>query len=462
MKKSTLLFSLFCLGLGSSNAIAQKYVADDFVTNSSTNVYTVVIDATDGLNSPVDLDFNRKDMSELWVINMRTENVGGNTVTLQDAGTPSQKAILRTDGNAWHFMSLPTALAFGENGSWGSTPGVWDANHRAGTTRPFTGPSLWSSDLAIYAQPSGGNGSHLDMLHGSPYSVGMAWEKNNQYWIFDGHNGHLVMYDFAVDHGPGNADHDDGRIRRYPDVQLKRDGLIPSHMEFDAARKWLYINDIGNARIIRVDVTTGNVKGSSATAPSERLAENNDMENVTMEVVASTGLTKPCGLDVFGDRLIVTDNSTNEILVYDLSKNNGSFPLVGKFTVPFTDIMGVKLDKEGKIWFVDKTAKKVIRIDNDNVQKRDENGWVLSTEDVEAVNLVTMFPNPALNVLNLEGLTIGSSVIVYDLTGKVALETFNASSETAQLDISILSKGMYMISVELEGSILYQNKLIKE
>ena len=460
MKKNRLILFMLFLAIGSGSAIAQKYSTDDFVNNSSSNKYTVVGSSADGLDSPVDLDFNKQNMSELWVISMRTENRGGNTVTFRDVGKASQKAYLKTDGNAWHFMSLPTAIAFGDKGDWANSPGVWDANHRAGTTSPFTGPALWSSDFAVYAQPSGGNGSHLDMLHGSPYSVGIAWEIANQYWLFDGHNGHLVMYDFVDDHGPGNSDHDDGRLRRYPEIKLKRDGLIPSHMEFDAARKWLYINDIGNAQIIRVDITTGNIKGRSVTRPSEVLAENNDMENVTMEVVASKGLTKPCGLDVFGDRLIVTDNATSEILVYDISKSG--FPLVGRIKLPTTDVMGVKLDKEGKIWYVDKTAKTVVRIDNDKVLLKGDNGFLVSTEEKVEITTVSMFPNPSSDKINLTGFKNGSIITVYDMTGRKAMSISEIDYTEINIDISELENGMYIVSVESEGSIVHQSKLIKE
>ncbi|MFK7809143.1 MAG: hypothetical protein AB8F74_15175, partial [Saprospiraceae bacterium] len=185
-----------------------------------------VADSGDGLDKPTDLDFFPilgKD--ELWVINERTENAGGSTVTISDAssGNPSD-FWERIDGNSWHFMSLPSAIAFSsDNFNFANSPGVQDANHNGGT---FTGPSLWSSDPDIYAQDPGPglNGSHLDMLHGSPTSRGIAHEVDNVFWVYDDWNDDIVRYDFVEDHGPGYDDHSDAIVRRYRDIDIDGDG----------------------------------------------------------------------------------------------------------------------------------------------------------------------------------------------------------------------------------------------
>lgn len=461
MKKIILLNLALGLLAIQNQVHSQSYWPEDFIKEKATNQYTVIGSSSEGLDSPVDLDFNKKDLTELWVINMRTESVGGNTVTFQNVGTASQRAYLKKDGNSWHFMSLPTALAFGENGAWANSPGVWDANHRAGTTSPFTGPSLWSSDFSIYAQPSGGNGSHIDMLHGSPYSVGIAWERGNQYWLFDGHNGHVAMYDFAIDHGPGNADHDDGRIRRYPEISLKRLGLVPGHMEIDKVKKWLYVNDIGNKRIVRIDITSGNVKGTSSTPASERLAENLDMENVVWEVVASTGLDRPCGLDITKDRLIITDNGTSELIVYDISRSDGTFPELGRIKIPgFSDIMGVKLDDQGKIWFVDKTAKKVVRIDNENVKKREDDGAFVGMEELSDLN-ISFYPNPFTSKFSISGLNSNEySLSIYNISGA---EVYRKDQMTSEIDLSEFQSGLYFVHIiDQQGRIAHSEKLVKQ
>jgi len=105
-------------------------------------------------------------------------------------------------------------------------------------------------------------GSHMDMLHESPFSVGIAHHNNNQYWVFDGHGhglgtGHLVFYDYNQDHGPGSTYHSDGIVRRYLDVTLTRVAGVHSGMGLDWKKNWLYIADTGNNRVIRVNVNTG-------------------------------------------------------------------------------------------------------------------------------------------------------------------------------------------------------------
>ena len=131
---------------------------------------TLIADQTDRIIEPWDLDFHPFRDNELWILNKGTERTGGNTVTITNAGLGNQKTEWREDGNAWHFMALPSSMSFSkDNGNWATGAEIQDANRQGGT---FTGPTLWSSDMNVYAKPSGGNGSHLDMLHSSPYIDG--------------------------------------------------------------------------------------------------------------------------------------------------------------------------------------------------------------------------------------------------------------------------------------------------
>ena len=153
------------------------------------------------------------------MVNKRIRSQGGSVTIYKDAGEPGQTDLQRVDGNAWHFMALPTAIAFSGNSNFGTSQGVWNANSNNPTGgSPFTGPTLWSSDLSIFAQDAGPgtNGSHLDMLHETPYGQGIASESANAFWINDGNSGDIVRYDFAEDHGPGNDYHGDGIVHRYP------------------------------------------------------------------------------------------------------------------------------------------------------------------------------------------------------------------------------------------------------
>ena len=145
-----------------------------------TPTYTTIATASDKLDKPTDLDFHPFRNQELWVINEESIQGGGTTLTISDASEPTQSIERKRDFNTWHFMSLPTGIAFGTNGNWANSPGVFDANHN-GTE--FTGPTLWSSDMSIYAENAGPgtNGSSLDALYESPHSMGIAHHKDNSY-----------------------------------------------------------------------------------------------------------------------------------------------------------------------------------------------------------------------------------------------------------------------------------------
>jgi hypothetical protein len=129
-----------------------------------------------------------------------------------------------------HFMPNPSALAFG--GSWTSfgVPGTWATSAESNNGgNNFMGPSLWSSNLSIFAvQNPYGLGSHLDMLHCSPYAMGIAWEKDNVYWVFGNtysggvYTADICRYDFVVDHNVGQDDHSDGIKHHYVSGQVKR------------------------------------------------------------------------------------------------------------------------------------------------------------------------------------------------------------------------------------------------
>ncbi len=328
--------------------------------------FTIIADNSDRVNGPQDLDFHPSPSreGELWIINKGTENAptfGGSTVTIYDAGETSQTSELRQDGNAWHFMSLPTAIAFGNgtyNGefNFATSTGVYDANHDGGDF--FTGPSLWSSDMDVYARPSGGNGSHLDMLHGSPYSMGIAHEEGNAYWVFDGYHQEIVRYDFVEDHGPGADYHGDAIIQRYPEVRVTRDPEVPSHMVLDKSTGWLYICETSQSRILRLNINSGNV-AQNLPLLNEPLAEHSEIGNVEWEVFYDSDLEKPCGIDIVENRLFVSDFETGDIICYNVDTKME----LARITTDATEIMGIKVGPVGKIWYVDYAENEVVRVD---------------------------------------------------------------------------------------------------
>ncbi len=398
---------------------------------------TVTVDQVAGpsnqVNDPTDLDFHPVlSNKELWVINRGTEPSGGSTVTIYDAGEPTQNSVWKQDGNAWHFMSLPTGLAFSQNSNWANSPGVYDANHNGGAA--FTGPSLWSSNMAVYAQPSGGNGSHLDMLHLSPYSQGIAAEVDNVFWVTDGYTGDVVRYDFAEDHGPGNSFHGDAIVHRYSDDVIAKDpnNVIVSHCVLDEDNQWIYVVDHGNQRVIRIDITTGSDQGGTPNYPmNEPIAEYLEITGYTQELVLS-GLDKPAGIDVIDNRMIISEYQTGEIIIYDIT--NMPATELERISTGLNSVQGIKIGPDGRIWFVDGNS--------DGVYK-------LETADLglnELTYEINVYPNPSAGSFNVHVANQVEGIVeVSDVNGKI-IATQSIDGYSAQLDLDVQS-GIYFVNI---------------
>jgi hypothetical protein len=401
------------------------------------STFEVIANQTNEILSPTDLDFHPTlSNKQLWVINKGTENSGGATVIINNTGDGDQSSEMLQDGNAWHFMSLPTGIAFSDNGNFCTSPGVFDANHQGGNSA-FTGPSLWSGSLDIYAQPSGGNGSHLDMLHESPFSQGVAWERDNVFWIFDGYSNDIVRYDFVIDHNPGNDDHSDAIIRRYSDVEVLKDpaGLAPSHMALDAEKEWLYIVDIGNQRVIRMNINTGSPSSTAPSyGPNEDVEEYVTITGYTWEPVVTSGLIKPCGIEIVGTRMLVSDYSTGIIHVYSIS----NMPATLEFSIQTeaTGIMGLTTAPDGKIVFVDNGRQEVVSI----------SPGVLGLNDQPETDFI-IYPNPSTGALFLSSSTFTNAVgiHIFDVSGRL-LESYS-NTTIGQAIYPNLSAGVYLIRI---------------
>lgn len=415
-------------------------IIDDYIGRGT--IIKQIGNSSDLLDKPTDLDFH-PDLArkELWVVNKRLRADGGSVVIYNDAGEASQTDQQKVDGNAWHFMALPTALAFSGNGNFGTSQGVWNANSNATSGgNPFTGPSLWSSDLSIFAQDAGPgtNGSHLDMLHDTPFGQGIASETANAFWINDGYSNDIVRYDFAVDHGPGNDYHGDAIVHRYTGVNVTKDpnNKVSSHLVVSDG--WVYIVDYGNDRVFRIEMGTGVVGGTPAFAQTEPLAEYSNVTGFTKNDVVTTGLVEPSGIDIIGDRMIVSDYNTGDVIIYDIS----SMPAteLGRIATGATGIMGVKIGPNGKIWYVDYDANTVNRIDISP----------LGLDEAEIKSEFSVYPNPAKNsfVVNLRGIVEPqASVSVYNMTGKLVFKKIMSTNRLV-VDTESWANGVYQIRTE--------------
>lgn len=338
-----------------AQAIIDRYL-DAAVT------YTDIVTSAQQVSQPQDLDF-KPHTNELWVMNRGSG--GGSHVIVHNAGLPGQTSEYRRDSHSGHFFVNPSAMAFSENGEWANSNEIQSTN---GGNSTFMGPALWEGDLDLYAVVFQNNwvsgyplGSHTDMLHQSPFSMGIASDSAKVYWVMDGHNGNIVRYDFVADHGPGYDDHSAGKIWRYSDVTVGRVANMPSHLVVDHDSRWLYFIDGAAKQIKRLDMRTGTEAGNMTppSTGSEPLASYKRVQGATVEVV-DTWTTQPCGIDVKEGRLIVSDNTNGNIKIYDVTEAPA---LIGTISTGAAGIMGVKIGPDGRIWFVNKTQNKVVRID---------------------------------------------------------------------------------------------------
>lgn len=332
----------------------------------SSRKLTVIGSSQDGLANPRDLEFNPKKPNELWTVNKDIEGV----VIFHNAGTPKQRSEKLVDTYAKHFMSKVSSIAFGPDGNFAT---CHESRNEARGIIDFMGPTLWTSDLSIFAKVNQKEidgaecdgtegsgilqGSHLDMLHQSPLCMGIAHVNANQYWTFDGANGDLVFYDFAVPHEPGGDDHSDGRLRRHADVRLSRVVGVPSHMIVDPSSDMLYIADTGTGSILKIDTSIAK-PGNNISPDREPLASYKKYSGSQVSTFAQ-GLRQPSGIVIADKKLFVSDFATGEIIAYNLVSGKE----MERIATGAKKIMGLAVSPSNHLWYVDGGANTVVRID---------------------------------------------------------------------------------------------------
>lgn len=312
----------------------------------------VVATSEDAVGSARDLEFNPSDPSQLWVVNYE-----GTVTILTDVGTPEQDWRRRSGPGGDHFFSQPSALAFGIPGVLASAP-EQDSVTQPSTPADFMGPTLWSADLAIF---DAGHAGHLDMLHNSPNSTGIAWEQGNAYWIFDGSHSSLTRYDFNDDHGPGGADHSDGVVRRYAEGEVSRAPGVSSHME--VSEGFLYVADSGNGRIARLDVNSGTP--SAIIGPNYDGTLQQSMDGAVVETLVAAGsvegLVVPSGLTLRDGMIFVSDYETSRIFAFELDGTLVDWLDLSAMVAPGS-LMGIAFDPSGNLFVADYLGQSILRV----------------------------------------------------------------------------------------------------
>ncbi|MBN95150.1 MAG: hypothetical protein CL928_13950 [Deltaproteobacteria bacterium] len=333
---------------------------------------TTMVERADGLDVPTDLEFNPTADNQLWITNR-----GDNTVlVVLDVDSDNPEPDLRTSFGADHFLVKPSALAFSDNGNFATIHEEDDFTQGPppmGTPADFMGPTLWSSHLGDagqhpdgHAPYDGGHGSHLDMLHNSPNGMGIAWEEDNVFWVFDGAHSSITRYDFHDDHGPGGSDHSDGEIARYVEGEVDRDSDVPSHMVLDHDTGLLYIADTGNSRIAVLDTNEGS-KGANVS-PNYDMCELYEMDDGELETLVDgedVNLRKPSGIALHDDVLYVSDNRSSVIFGFSLEGELIDWVDLERPREDGADyggLMGLEFDDDGNLWAVDAQEEEVIKI----------------------------------------------------------------------------------------------------
>jgi hypothetical protein len=285
--------------------------------------------------------------------------------------------------------------------------------------------------------------------------MGIAHETGNVYWVFDGYSQqqNICRYDFVIPHEYGGDDHSDGKIWRYTDVKVKRVANVPSHMIIDKATGMLYIADTGNKRIIKMDIKSG-TKAGNLSQSSEPLAGYYEMTRTTATDYVSSGLVEPCGIDFYKGRLIVTDHSNGDIIIYNTTGT--SAVEMGRIKTGSKGIMGVVVGPDEKIWYVDNVANKVIRIDP---------GSPTNIEEITNDAAITVYPNPASSAFNISYVLNKSADItiqIMDSQGKLVDAIYQhgvTGSNLIELTNKAYPSGMYLVKLSA-GTENYFKKLV--
>lgn len=109
------------------------------------------------------------------------------------------------------------------------------------------------------------------------------------------------------------------------------------------------------------------------------------------------------------------------------------------------------------LYHLDTTSGFTTYIDYKQLKWLKNTGDNLSVNDI-ALDEFTLYPNPTNGILNINSSLEIEKLIVYDLTGKEVLSHANKTS----VDVSLLSKGLYLIEIYTKNGVVDTRKFVKK
>jgi hypothetical protein len=332
------------------------------ISGPGNSVVNLTVIQSSLLQDPIDLAFNPSAANELWVVS----KAGESFVVISNPGEANQKANRYRD-LSHHFMEKVTSIAFG--GSTMATCGETRNDfHGQGQVNDFMGPVMWpnnEAEIKKYGTPDAST-AHLDMLHNTPYCMGMAADSQNKYFAFNGLIGVVDWYDFANPHsdgwdGHGGNEHADGAKKRYLGLNLKRLPNVPSSMVYDKAGGWLYVVDTGNSRIIRWKPSDAKFQNTVGTWGDEQPMDIHVAQNIETLIPKSSDLLfQPSGLVFHKKMAYVSDVMTSLILAFD---DQWKLVDIGYTELSKGSLAAMAVGPDEKLYLVDRKSHRVLRID---------------------------------------------------------------------------------------------------
>ena len=325
------------------------------------------------LNDPTGLGFNPSSPSELWVANLGSESY----TVIVNTGDPGQ-TVLNFPDRSHHFSERLMAISFGNQGTFGTCGDTRNDYHGLSSSGidDFMGPVLWPASIKEFQSyecvpsfsplcPDAAN-VHLDMLHNTPFCMGIASAGGNRFYTFNGLFGAVELYDFKQPHSDGSAghggeDHADGTKKRYLNLGLKRVANVPSNMVVHPENGWLYIADTGHGRVIRMDPDSGTGLGFQNTFISEKPIEA--IGSATVEEVVpqdAYAVFEPSGLVFHGGFMYVSDNANGLLTGFDMDGKRVNLLDTG---LGEGALAGIAVGPEQRLYLVDRLGNRILRID---------------------------------------------------------------------------------------------------